>query len=206
VINVRKIEPLTEPEVVLAVADIYRKSFAGAPWFEGYICPVCRTVVPLEHENKLCSHCIKEGKSILLIERWPLRNVINDLYSEMTKPDAVCTIATDSTGKIIGFAWGYRIEVDEEMASHLEAPELHIRTGRGPFFYLDEVALLPDCQAKGIGKILTRYTYDHQPYGHILLRTKKDSRMHHLTLGSGGFVIQEISDDRVIMGLSWPSV
>ena len=39
-----KINPFEQPQMVEAIASVYQQSFGGEPWNEGYLCPVCEKV------------------------------------------------------------------------------------------------------------------------------------------------------------------
>ncbi|MBL7058251.1 GNAT family N-acetyltransferase [Patescibacteria group bacterium] len=120
----------------------------------------------------------------------------------MMKPDPVCVIAQSDEG-VVGFAWGYQVSASPELDEHLDAPNLH-RSLNGDFFYLDECALVPAYQGKGIGKLLVSHIFCEQQQGQILLRTMSDSRMYNLIKHMKGETVQHISRERVIMKLLTP--
>lgn len=183
--------------MIMGIAKAYQQTFAGYPWFEGYKCPECGEGFPLTHTEKTCTKCSSPGKPVLLIDYWLTDTIISDFNREMTKHGAICIVAKLDE-KIIGFTWGYNVQSNLELDSHLDAPDLHQRH-RGEYFYLDEVAVVPDYQKKGIGKKLVTRIIGRQAHEQILLRTKEEGPMFNLVIKMGGQVIQRISRDRVIM-------
>lgn len=195
-----RINPLEDFEMVEAIASVYQQSFGGEPWNEGYICPVCKEMFALTADTKVCVNCANKGQSIVLVEYWPINKIISDFYSEMKKSGSVCIVAQSENSAIVGFAWGYRVSANSSLDEYLEAPNVH-KSLQGDFFYLDECALLPSFQGKGIGKLLVTHIFREQQQKQILLRTKNDSRMCNLIKHFGGETIQHISLNRVIMKL-----
>jgi GNAT superfamily N-acetyltransferase len=200
--DILSIKPFESPDTVREIADVYRKSFGGPPWNEGYLCPACGRTYPLSAKEDLCPACAERSNSILLAEHWPIGRVISDFYHEMTKSDSICVIAR-SGGHVIGFAWGYAVLSGPDLDMHLDAPGLH-ESLCGRYFYLDECAVAPDFQGKGIGKTLLREILDRRTEDRVILRTKDRSPMFYLTEKEGGRTIRHISDERVIMRLSRP--
>lgn len=194
-----KINPFEQPKMVEAIAAVYQQSFGGEPWNEGYLCPLCESVFALPSSFKTCPNCAKRSISVLLVEYWPISKVVSDFYREMRKPNPICIVA-QSDEQIIGFAWGYQISANQDLDNHLEAPSLH-KSLHGDFFYLDECALMPSHQGKGVGKLLVKEIFRQQQQGRALLRTMNDSRMCNLIKNMDGQIIQPISRNRVIMQL-----
>jgi GNAT superfamily N-acetyltransferase len=195
-----RINPFEQPETVEAVAAVYQESFGGEPWNEGYLCPVCERVFARTSGMRICPACREQSRTVLVVERWPMSTIISDFYREMEKPDSICAIA-QSDGQVIGFSWGYRISADPDLDRHLDAPDLH-KSLQGDFFYLDECALMPSWQGRGIGKLLVNYILCEQRQKWVLLRTMNDSRMCNLIKHMGGEIIQYISRRRIIMKLT----
>lgn len=189
--------PLRDPATVSAIVAVYRQVFADAPWHEAYQCPVCKAAYGKDYRKKICDACVQEGNHILIVEHWPTYKVVRDFYQEMVKPDAICVVAKSEEG-LVGFAWGYRMELSEQASTYLEAPRVHEQL-HGSYFYIDEVALLLEYRGQGVGKNLVQAIVQDRPKGRTLLRTLHDSPMEHLTLGLGGEIVQHISEDRVIM-------
>ncbi len=198
--NIRRIEPFCEPEVVKHLAWVYQQTFGREPWNEGYQCPVCKDVFSLSFGEKICPTCFNLGKTILLTPYWPPGKVISDFYQEMLKPEALCLVAQKGKN-IVGLVWGYVVTITQETELHLEAPGLSDLL-KGDFFYLDEAAVLPAYQRKGIGKKLICQIFSTQRNKKILLRTLKGSQMFYLIKGLGGKAILKISRGRVIMSLN----
>ena len=195
--KIEVINPFKQHDVVENVVFAYQKVFGGEPWKEGYKCPICEKEVSLIFESKFCPVCQSDEKSILLVESWPKSKVVSDFYREMSKPEALCLVANKRQG-VIGFTWGYKINITHETDAYLDAPNIH-KLVTGEVFYLDEVAVLPEYQSKGIGKRLVKEIISNQKHKTILLRTLADSPMFYLTKNIGGKVILNISRGRVIM-------
>jgi len=191
--------PLRDPATVSAIVGVYRQVFADAPWHEAYQCPVCRTSYGKSYLKKICDSCWQDHNHVLLVDHWPAYKVIQDFYKEVLKPNAICVLARCDEG-IVGFAWGYQMEMNDEASSHLEAPHIHERL-HGTYFYVDEVAVLLPYRGKGVGKNLVETLIEDQQRGRILLRTLHESPMEKLVCGMGGTIVQSISEGRVIMAM-----
>lgn len=131
-------------------------------------------------------------------EEWEASQVTKDFYLEIAKDGAICLVAISNEGEVIGFSWGYRIKLNSEHSSKLEAPNLEKTLGEEEFFYLDEVAVVPSQQFKGIGKKLFNCMQSRAQLT-TLLRTKNQSPMCKMVLHMGGVSVQEISNNRVMM-------
>jgi ribosomal protein S18 acetylase RimI-like enzyme len=197
-LELRVIRPLQDIEEVESIVSIYVHAFGNEPWNEGFICPICRTTFPISHPHEHCAECEKKSKHILLAEYWPRSTVLADFYREMAKPEPICIVAKASA--TVGFAWGYRVTVNKELSTKLEAPDLYQRI-EGDFFYLDECAIAPSHQGRGIGKALVHGLLRAQNQDRILLRTLMHSRMHALITHMDGTEIVRISRNRVMMTL-----
>jgi GNAT superfamily N-acetyltransferase len=183
--------------MVEAIVSVYQQSFGGEPWNEVYLCPVCGKDFPHHPVLTTCPLCAERGQQVLVVDYWPRYRVVSDFYKEMRKPSPVCVTA-EMDGGVVGFAWGYQVSATESLDEHLDAPGLH-QSLHGDYFYLDECALTPQYQGKGIGKRLVTKIFEEQATGRILLRTMRDSRMHRIIEHMGGEIVQYISRDRIIM-------
>ncbi|MDP2630552.1 MAG: GNAT family N-acetyltransferase [Candidatus Uhrbacteria bacterium] len=131
-------------------------------------------------------------------ETWVIETIASDFTNEMNRPGAICVVA-QIENDVVGFAWGYTVSSDDpNLDNHLDAHGTHV-TLSGDYFYLDECALAPDHQGKGVGKHLVRAIFAAQQHKEVLLRTKDGSRMCNLIKQMGGEIIQNISEERVIM-------
>ena len=131
-----------------------------------------------------------------MVPYWPTERVLCDFYKEMSKREAACFVAKDGEA-VVGFAWGYEIEMDASMDEHLDAPGLHILR-QGVFPYLDEVAVSLPYRQRGIGELLVRAFRHRQAGRSILLRTKSGSPMSRLVTKLGGSILLRISRERII--------
>lgn len=200
--DIKVVQVLSEPKTVMEIVRVYQETFGGDPWNEGYKCPKCDKQFPYFPKPEVCSDCLKEkGWRIQVVECWPTAQVASDLFKEMSKPDAICLTVKNGTKFVVGFVWGYRVTVSPQLDTYLAAPKLH-KLIRGDFFYLDEVALMPSEQGKGLGKLLAKEIFAMQKVGDIILRTKENSRMSKMIINMGGSVILKISNGRVIMKLA----
>ncbi len=121
---------------------------------------------------------------------------MDDFYKENTKKNAVCLVA-ENQGQVLGFVWGYGMELTAENALRIEAPELRIIWGE--VFYLDECAVLPEFQGQGVGKPMVKKILSEQPYDIMILRTLEGSVMQRLIESLGGEKIMTITKGRIIM-------
>src|SRR5680860_292513 len=99
--EVKIIKPFKDAKTVTQIAIVYQQAFGNAPWNEGYKCPICETVVPLNYFNLVCPVCSKKSNFIAMIEYWPISKVISDFYAEMAKPKSFCLTIEDK--KVLGF-------------------------------------------------------------------------------------------------------
>jgi GNAT superfamily N-acetyltransferase len=199
-ISMHQIEPFSDQETVRGIVAAYQRTFGGEPWNEGYVCPVCRDIFPLTQAGGDCPLCVQRGKSVLLNEYWPTEKVFSDFNREMEKPEALCLVAKDGD-TVVGFIWGYRIVVDEQLDDYLESPGLSQLIG-GSFFYLDDAAVIPEYQLHGIGKKLVARMLVIQPERNVLGRTLNGSRMFRILTDFGGKTVLHITRNRVIITIS----
>jgi len=196
----RQIRPFSDQETVRGIVAAYQRTFGGEPWNEGYVCPVCGDIFPLTQAGGDCPSCVRCGKSVLLNEYWPTDKVACDFNREMEKPEALCLVAEDGD-TVVGFIWGYRIVVDEQLDDYLESPGLS-RLISGSFFYLDDAAVIPEYQFHGIGKKLVAQMLEIQSEKNVLGRTLDGSRMFRILTDFNGKTVLRITRDRVIMTIS----
>jgi len=201
-IRVCSVDLFSDSETVRSIISCYRQAFGGAPWDEGYLCPhpECGDAFPLSLQSERCPSCAARGNETLLVEYWPADRVASDFYREMKKADALCFVAKDGE-KIIGFIWGYRIIADESIDDYLEAPGLH-RLIAGEFFYIDDVAVDPEYQGRGIGRALVSRLLKERPERRMLARTLDQSAMFHILASFRGETVLAITRGRVIVTAS----
>ncbi len=193
IMKIRNIDTSREPETVLAIASAYQQAFGHAPWNEGFICQMCSSKYPLSHPSKHCSQCDNTDG---LAEYWPKDKILHDFSAEMSNQGSVCVVAEEKS-EVVGFAWGYNLTISKESSRKLNSPNLHTLVS-GNILYLDEVAVVPAYQGKGVGKKLMEAI---TPTGDkvALLRTLEQSPMQHLALNLGWRKIVSISEGRIIM-------
>ncbi len=194
--KIERIDPFAQTNKVLDLISVYQQAFGRHPWYEGYVCPVCKRTYGLCQE-KICTTCIKQNKTVLLVEYWPFNTVVTNYYTDMSKNDSISLIALKSDD-VTGFAWGFQIEINNELEALIDAKGLG-RIVQGQFFYLAECAVLPDKQNKGMGRRILDRLFKIQKYDQVLLRTLQGSVMQHLIEKMGGRIIQNITQNRVIM-------
>ena len=201
-ISIQQFDPFSSfyPETVRGIVAVYRQAFGGEPWNEGRVCPVCGETFSLTRAEVWCPSCAARQESVILADYWPASKVMSDFYREMKKPEALCLVAKDGD-KVVGFIWGYKIIVDEHIDEYLEAPGLSRLIG-GEFFYLDDAAVLPEYQRKGIGKNLIAHMLRMRPGENILARTLDQSQMFRILTDFRGKTVLRISRNRVIMAIS----
>jgi GNAT superfamily N-acetyltransferase len=199
-ISIHQIEPFSDPETVRGIVAAYQRTFGGEPWNEGYVCPVCGDSFPLTQAGGPCLSCSARGTSVLLDEYWPASKVTSDFNREMGKPEALCLVAKDEDA-IVGFIWGYRIVIGDHVDDYLESPGLS-QLVSGPFFYLDDAAVIPEYQCQGIGKKLVAQMLRIQPEKNILARTLDGCRMFRILTDFRGETVLHITRNRVIMVIS----
>ena len=198
--EIKKVSVLSEPYSVWEIASAYSEAYGRSPWFEGYVCPVCRSSFGLDKELTICPKCMTEEKLINLIEYWPKSKIISDFYTENTKDGSICLVAKKK-GNIVAFAWGYPLKISPESSNKIDAPGLENKITDSEVFYLDECAVLPKYQFQGIGKSLVKEFLRLQPRDKMFLRTLADSPMQKLVENLNGKKIMAISEGRVIMEL-----
>lgn len=194
--RITQIDPKTAPLAILEIVKAYKLAFAGNPWNEGYVCPSCEANYPRTELGKICPKCF----SAPLVEYWSTTKVVTDFYQEAKKPDFICLSLSDKS-RVIGFTWGYSIIIDKDSAKKLDAPGLE-KIIIGKFFYIDEIAIIPSHQGRGLGKKLFKSLLKNIKDEPIILRTKNNSVMSNLTKLFGGKIIKKISNERIIMKLS----
>lgn len=195
-IEIKKIDPFQDHQLIPQIARVYRETFAANPWYEGAKCPVCEGREFVSMIGSVCPYCSPE-KKVIMLEFWPEAEVVRDFYKEMSKPEAVCLVAIQM-GCVAGFAWGYQLKINREVCQKLGAEHLLHRHAFDEVFYIDEVAVHPDYQSRGIGKSLTTMIIEGQALPK-LLRTKAGSKMQDISLSLGGKIITDASDDRVMI-------
>lgn len=191
--KIRNIDTSREPETVLAIASAYQQAFGYAPWNEGFTCQKCKFKYPLSYSDRHCSQCDTTDE---LVEYWPKDRVLSDFRSEMRNQGSLCVVAEEKS-EVVGFAWGYDLTMCEETSYKLDSPNLHTLVS-GKIFYLDEIAVIPTRQGKGVGKRLMEAII---PAGNkvALLRTLAKSPMQYLASSLGWREIMSISQERIIM-------
>jgi hypothetical protein len=196
-VQIKQLDPNATDLPLDRIIYIYRQAFGEAPWNEGYKCPKCESEFPLAETSKVCPRCVLTGESVYLVEYWPYDIVLADFEAQMKMPNAICLVA-EIAGEVVGFAWGYDVLMSEELAEKIEAPRV-ARKLDGRFFCLDECAVEPCLQIKGIGKSIVRQIRSMERTQRFLVRTRSDCKMYPLLMHMGAEVVEKITRNRVIM-------
>lgn len=188
-------------QITLQVVRCYQAVFADSPWNEWKKCPKCKQYWGTKDSELLKSwkfrHC--DGD---LIDFWSQEKVISDLRHEITKKTS-CWVAMD-TGKVIGFCWGYPIEVSE-LEQKLQT-SLGEQTKEKRIGYQDEVGVLAKYRNHGIAKKmvynrLCDFIDQNLNYGIVRTRRFPEASTTFVWYKRLGYkILSEYSDGRVILG------
>ncbi|MCW1296075.1 MAG: GNAT family N-acetyltransferase [Candidatus Parvarchaeota archaeon] len=177
------------------LARCYIEIWRDEPWNEDRKCPTCDEGKNNFGRNFRNTFCPVDGTR--LVPYWTIRRVLKDLSKELNKKDATCLIA-ETTGKriyryfdnralctkksgikkvdkdtIIGFTWGYGID-KEEIFRLTKSVELLDLLENERVAYIDEIGVLNDFRALGIGEELCNsliWKFNKKRYNSILTRT-----------------------------------
>ena len=106
---------------------------------------------------------------------WKPEAVIKDLQEQMVKQNAIFLLATNETTEIIGFTWGYEINVTE--LSQISGVPINIwkkEIKEKVLFYIDEFGVKQTYRRRGIGQKLAKELLKQISYSDIncvILRT-----------------------------------
>jgi hypothetical protein len=196
-IKIEEVNPFENVGILLQVLDVYIETFGNEPWNEGFECTVCKSLFPLKYEKTFCEKCFQEKNvETILNPFWTREKVLEDLKKEMSYKGAEF-YGVFFGGKVVGLSWGYLLEISRKNAEEIQAPGLEEFLKRN-FFYIDECAILPEFQNRGIGNTLLKGIISGVKSNSIL-RTLDNSPMCKLVKSLGGEVVMNISMGRVIM-------
>jgi len=88
---------------------------------------------------------------------WKPKKVIRDLQEQMAKQNAIFLIATNETTEIIGFTWGYEINIAE--LSQISGVSVNVwkkEIRKKGLFYIDEFGVKGIYRGMGIGQRLVK--------------------------------------------------
>jgi len=87
---------------------------------------------------------------------WKVDEVIKDLKEQSAKKNAVVLVATDNSGNIIGFTWGYEVSIKD--LSQISGLSLDIwqKIIKKRAFYIDEFGVQREWRGNGIGQQLAQ--------------------------------------------------
>lgn len=136
------------------LVECYQNVFAGSPWNEWMKCPKCEKCWGTKDKPELqrmeFRHCETN-----LVQFWPAEQVRKDILHEVT-PESSCWIALYNN-KVVGFCWGYPIEVSE-LERKLKigfSNDLQRQFGSAyTVFYQDEMGVDPSYQGQGIASAM----------------------------------------------------
>jgi GNAT superfamily N-acetyltransferase len=199
--NYAKLVPFTnpymQPDTVADIVDVYRDVFTEDPWNEGFECPKCGTAYHKRAKKRLCDSEECKGLRVMLVEPWTVSRVTSDIYRETTTAGAKCLLAYKRR-RLVGFAWGYPKTVTPEVCKKLDASGLEQQL-RGDYFYVDEVAVLPNYRKRGIATRLFAKLIDGEN-NRVFLRTHAGTKsLRPLAEKAGMKIVMSISRNRVIM-------
>jgi|GEM_PF-1304550 len=114
-------------------------------------------IVLLDRENPL-EKCVGCGEELKVIPYYPnYRNHIELIEESINEDKFVGQIATQESGRVVGFAWGYFVPPKRTIAVNfplinplLEEKGINPKTS----FYDSEIGVLDELQGQGIGNIL----------------------------------------------------
>ena len=201
------------PVDILGLVQTYKDVYGGDPkWNEHLRCPNCGENFGRDVEAEICPHCDPHPP---LVEFWTTAQVLTDFYHEMSLPHAVCFVARDTNGRIIGLCWGFFMKT-ADLVKHLKTPELDQQLTQhfqhnGHYAYQDEIAVLPEWQKHGIGTSLFQARHEHfatvDPEAISLFRTLQNppSATYSWMVRKWGYqIVLEYEDEgrqKVIVGL-----
>lgn len=182
---------------VATAIENYIKAYEGPPWNEKYLCTACNANYGTDMMEPHCPACAETGAHVLLQPFWTKEGVRADFDREMSKQGAIGLIGS-LEGTDYAVSWGYQHTVTEDTDRHLDAPGVSSKLW-GSYFYLDEIAVAPCAQGKGLGSAIMNVMVRINSRQRMLLRTKHGSRMHRIAERAGGKIIAYISRERIIM-------
>ncbi len=181
-IKVSQLDPKTaSANTILSLGKAFIKVFSTDPaWEEFWKCPRCNASFPESDTSPECFHCAQNGYNVPITEYWTMTKVLEDFYTEMSKENAICIIATNEEEEIVGFCWGYFLNVNPSLEEHLGAEGLIGSLEKSGLSdtvvaYQDEIAVIPEYQKQGIAKklFMERHRHFHSiaPEGTVFFRT-----------------------------------
>lgn len=120
----------------------YQDVFSEPPWNEWKKCQICGKHWGIDEKNYVeqdlkLKHC---GASV--VDFWPHDEVLNDIREELSQKGAFCFLVKNNEGDIIGFYWGYLIELEKlEKKLNIELM-LESRDKKLIVAYLDDMGVL----------------------------------------------------------------
>lgn len=138
------------------MAEAFGRVFATSPWYEWRKCrvPGCGANWGVEQRKELEAigyvHC---GEPV--VEFWPKDDVLYDIYHEIGA-DTSCWVAKMGR-RIIGFCWGYPVQVShlsEKVGINLEGPARATFGTDARIAYQDELGVLKKYRGTGVAREL----------------------------------------------------
>ncbi len=188
------------------LVECYRAVFAGHPWNEWRVCPVCRKKWGISERQLLgdsFEHC-----GVLVNDYWPASKVLSDIRHEITEK-ASCWV-TILNNNVIGFCWGYPTPLagfDEKLGLPGAAHAIRSAFGDAELVaYQDELGVLEAYRGRGLAKAMylaRRQDFLSQGLTIGTVRTKRTppSVTYSWFVNKGYKVVAEYhdADDKVIL-------
>lgn len=170
------------------IASLYKKAFAGYPWYECKVCP-CKHYFGEQYEElKYCTKGLKDGTTCNqpLEDAYPEKKVIEEVTEEVTKLNGTL-ITFEKEGKVLAAGWGYECTPQDLQAKYISSEmqkkvvdKIEKEAGKVQgVFYLSEIMVDNDVQNQGIATTITNCLINKatQLNLKLVMRTHKDSPM-----------------------------
>jgi len=109
---------------------------------------------------------------------WKPEEVVRDIKTQLTKPNAIFLIATNGTDEVIGFTWGYQVSIEElsEISGVLVEVWQKV-VGNEKVFYIDEFGTEKSYRGQGIGTKIAHELLEQLSRTDIKLATLRTDKL-----------------------------
>ena len=108
---------------------------------------------------------------------WKPEEVVRDIKTQLTKPNAIFLIATNGTDEVIGFTWGYQVSTGIlSEISGVSVEDWRKVISNKEVFYIDEFGTKRSYRRKGIGTKLVRELLEQLSHTDIKLTTLRTNK------------------------------